>query len=99
MGHVLGREQVEDWMARRHRRPLLLIDLAVPRDVDPAVISVPGVYLFNVDDLSAIAEAHRRRREAEVERCQEIIRARVDGLLESWARMPGVPPSMSAASS
>lgn len=99
MGHVLGREQVEEWMARRHRRPLLLIDLAVPRDVDPAVISVPGVYLFNVDDLSAIAEAHRRRREAEVERCQEIIRARVDGLLESWARMPGVPPSMSAASS
>lgn len=74
--------------ARRHR-PLLLIDLAVPRDIDPAVIHLPGIYLSNVDDLQMIAEHHLRQREAEITRCEEIIREKVTALLSR----PGGPSS------
>jgi glutamyl-tRNA reductase len=80
-GFVLEASQVAKLMQIRQRRPLLLIDLAVPRDIDPAVIKVSDVYLFNVDDLQAIAEAHRRQRESEVARCEELIRGKAAALL------------------
>lgn len=79
---VLTVDRVDTLMVRRRRRPLLLVDLAVPRDIDPAVLSLEGVYLFNVDDLQAIADAHRRQREAEVARCEALIRHKAAGLLE-----------------
>src|SRR5262249_56359639 len=51
-GDVLVRSpQVEDAMRERRRRPMLLVDLAVPRSIEPAVNDLDGVYLFDVDDL------------------------------------------------
>lgn len=85
-GYILEEDRVRELMVKRHRRPLLLIDLAVPRDVDPAVIGLPDVYLFNVDDLQAIADAHRREREAEVARCEALIREKAAGLVEDVSR-------------
>lgn len=80
-GFVLDAAQAGKLMHARHRRPLLLIDLAVPRDIDPAIVDLSDVYLFNVDDLQAIAEAHRRQRESEVARCEELIRSKAAALL------------------
>jgi len=54
-GYVLDRRLVEDVMARRPTRPLVVVDLAVPRDADPALSSVPGVTLFDLDDLRRAA--------------------------------------------
>jgi len=85
-GFILHARDVAALMRARHRRPLLLIDLAVPRDIDPAVISLSDVYLFNVDDLQAIAEAHRRQREAEVARCEALIREKTAALVDGWGR-------------
>ena len=66
-GFVLAADTVAAAIARRHGRPLFLIDLAVPRDVDPAVNELPGCFLYDIDDLQAVvAESLAgRRREAE----------------------------------
>lgn len=78
---VLEANALEQLMWNRTRGPLLLIDLAVPRDIDPAVIRLPDVYLFNVDDLQAIADEHLKQREAEVTRCEQVIREKAAILL------------------
>ncbi|RME93157.1 MAG: glutamyl-tRNA reductase [Verrucomicrobia bacterium] len=67
---------LEPHLPHRQGRPLLLIDLAVPRDIDPAVNHFDGVYLYDVDDLQAIADEARRQREAEIARCHALIRER-----------------------
>ena len=51
---ILGAEELAEVMAARAGRPLLLIDLAVPRDIDPACAELPGVTLYDIDDLQAV---------------------------------------------
>ena len=70
-------------MKRRKHRPLLLIDIAVPRDIDPAVNAIDNVYLYNVDDLQSIADDYLKLRRVEVARCEKIIAERVTALLEA----------------
>jgi glutamyl-tRNA reductase len=60
--------------AMRHRRnPLFLIDIAVPRDIDPAINELSDVYLYDIDQLSAIAEEGRKERQRQLELCDQII--------------------------
>lgn len=59
-------------------RPVLIVDIAVPRDVDPAVAGLPGVTVLDLDDLTRWADRGRRQRLAEVERVEAIIDAEVD---------------------
>ena len=68
-------------MKLRRNRPLLLIDIAVPRDVEPEVNVMPNVYLYNIDDLQAIAEQSLKQRKEEIARCEEIIREKAAALL------------------
>jgi glutamyl-tRNA reductase len=68
-------------MKRRKHRPLLLIDIAVPRDIDPAVSELDNVYLYNVDDLQSIATDYVKLRQEEVARCEQIIGEKVAALL------------------
>jgi glutamyl-tRNA reductase len=65
-GYVLTRAHVEGALAARRGRPLFLIDIAVPRDLDPAIHELEGCYLYDIDDLeSVVAESlGARRREA-----------------------------------
>ena len=58
---------------RSNGRPLFIIDIAVPRDVDPAVNDLDSVYLFDIDALEKIADEGRQRRQREMQRCEEII--------------------------
>jgi glutamyl-tRNA reductase len=87
---ILHREQVAPLMAARRTRPLFLIDIAVPRDIDPAVQQVDGVYLYNVDHLEAIVRENVRQREQELARCRVIIAEHSTALLDRWtaARQP-----------
>lgn len=71
--HVLDAAQVETFQSRRAGRPLLIIDMAVPRDVDPQVGRVPGVHLLNIDDLQTIAQANREERRAWVPAAKTIV--------------------------
>ncbi|MDB6069028.1 MAG: glutamyl-tRNA reductase [Verrucomicrobiales bacterium] len=70
---VIHPEQVLPALRRRRGRPLFIIDIAVPRDVDPRVHDIEGVYLYDIDALEALASETRQRREAEIIRCRAII--------------------------
>jgi glutamyl-tRNA reductase len=80
--HILDRAKLEPLMKARKQRPLLLIDIAVPRDVDPAVNFLENVYLYNIDDLQAIADDYLKQRKDEIVRCEAIIAEKVKPLLE-----------------
>jgi glutamyl-tRNA reductase len=79
-GLVLTHELVAAAMKRRAARPLFLIDLALPRDIDPTTTSLANVYLYNLDDLAEIAEENLAQREAEVARCKAIVAERTAAL-------------------
>ena len=88
--YVLDRKRLEPLLALRANRPLLLIDIAVPRDIEPEVNFLENVYLYNIDDLQAIAEDYLRQRQEEVSRCEAIIREKAQALLGS-RRPPETP--------
>jgi len=85
--HILDRAKLEPLMKARQQRPLLLIDIAVPRDIDPEVNFLENVYLYNIDDLQAIADDYLRLRKEEIARCEQIITEKVKTLLETRATM------------
>jgi glutamyl-tRNA reductase len=70
---------------------LLLLDLAVPRDVDPAAADIPGVKLFGIDDLKPICEANRAGRAGAVAAAEELIAAEVAKFVEWWQAQEVVP--------
>ncbi len=72
--YILDRAKLEPLMKLRRNSPLLLIDIAVPRDIEPEVNLMPNVYLYNVDDLQSIADQSLQQRKEEVQRCEDIIR-------------------------
>jgi glutamyl-tRNA reductase len=79
---VLERRSAARAIARRGGRPLVCLDLAMPRDVDPAVASLDGVVLFDVDDLRMAADANRSGRALEARRAEAIVDAEVARCLE-----------------
>jgi glutamyl-tRNA reductase len=66
---LLDREMIERRLGKRPRKPLFLIDLAVPRDIDTAVASIPNVYLYNLEDLANIANENLKSRQEEMATC------------------------------
>jgi glutamyl-tRNA reductase len=86
---LITADLVRQVMQRRGGRPLLLIDIALPRDVEPGVGALPGVYLYNLDDLRAGVSQGLQQREQEVAHVQQVIHEQM-GLFESWLRSRGV---------
>jgi glutamyl-tRNA reductase len=93
--YVLDRAKLVPLMKRRRGRPLLLIDIAVPRDIEPEVNNLDGVYLYNIDDLQAIAADYLKQRQEEIARCETIIRDKVNELLASRPPQAGAVPNPS----
>src|SRR5437667_8937358 len=79
---LLGRDDVENLMKARRNRPLLLIDLSVPRNIDPAVGGLENLALYNIDDLELLAREGVQARERELTACHQIIEAHVPALIE-----------------
>jgi glutamyl-tRNA reductase len=77
-GYVLSRADVELMLRRRKGRPLFLIDIAVPRDVDPAVHELEGCYVYDVDDLEAVVADSSPGREEETVRAEAIVAAQAE---------------------
>ncbi len=92
---LIGTREVRQALASRDGRPLLLIDIAVPRDVDPAVRELPQVHLYDIDDLKAVVEENRNSRRQEVASVERIID---EGLARftAWLRARGVVPTVAA---
>jgi len=93
---ILSAAAVAGAMRRRPARPLLLIDLAVPRDIDVAAARLENVFLYNLDDLAGIAEKNRAAREAEIARCRVILAERAEGLWSHLCRAAGIPVDRSS---
>lgn len=84
--YVLDRAKIKPLVARRGSRPLLLIDIAVPRDIEPELNFVENVYVYNIDDLQTIANGYLKQRQDEICRCDSIIREKVRPLLARSAQ-------------
>ena len=80
---VLTRPQIEGVMRGRRNRPIFIIDIALPRDVDPAVGDLEAVFLYNIDDLEGIVRENLSRRGSEVARAETIVRDEVRKF-EAW---------------
>jgi glutamyl-tRNA reductase len=74
---IIGLGAVERALKARRRRPMFMVDLAVPRDIEPEVAQLPDVYLYTVDDLSALVQTASEKRQAAVEQAEAIIDAGV----------------------
>jgi len=72
-GFICDKPTVALAMRERKERPLLLIDIAVPRDIDPAVNELPNVFLYDIDDLQKVVQANRKDREGEVSKVKKIV--------------------------
>jgi glutamyl-tRNA reductase len=90
---IFTRSQVDAAMRHRRSRPLFLIDIALPRDVDPAVGDLEAVFLYDLDDLRAIVEENLSRRASEVARAEAIVTDEVrkfEGWLTARVAIPTV---------
>jgi glutamyl-tRNA reductase len=93
--HIVERDGLEQVMEARSGRPLLAIDLAVPRDIEPACREVEGVSLYDIDDVQQIVERNTTGREAEAKRAELIIEAELDRF-ERWLASLEVVPTVAA---
>jgi glutamyl-tRNA reductase len=93
-GHVITHEQVQWAMQMRAQQSLLLLDIALPRDIDPAVGHIPGVRLLNLDNLQSVVDASLSVRQLQVPHVLAIVD---DGLreYEDWVRCGAVQPVIS----
>jgi glutamyl-tRNA reductase len=90
-GFVLERRSVEARLGSRRGRPLFLIDLAVPRDLDPAIHELPGCYLYDIDDLQAVVAESLAGRHSEAARAEEIVAVEAERFREWQASLDVVP--------
>lgn len=74
--------QVKGWMKERHEKPFFLVDIAVPRNIDPAAERLDNVYLYNIDDLKNIAGKNLALRESQARLCQDLVRGQTQRFME-----------------
>lgn len=91
--YIIRTWDVAHLVPKRHGKPIIFIDIAVPRDVEPEVGSINGVSLYNIDDLEAVVESNQRLREQEVVEAQAIITAELSDL-QSKFRYLSFQPTM-----
>ena len=89
--YVIEAAQIERALDARRMRALFLIDLAVPRNIDPAITSVDGAYLYNVDDLQNVADANLELRQAKAQNAEEIVAREVDAFRKKLVAQDAVP--------
>lgn len=83
---VLGKGAVEQALKQRKRRPIFMVDIAVPRDIEPQVADLQDVYLYTVDDLKSVIDEGQKSRAAAAEQAEEIINLQVGHFLE-WVQL------------
>jgi glutamyl-tRNA reductase len=88
---VVRREEVEHAMRQRRGKPMFFLDLAVPRDIDPAVSQVYNVYAYGLDELEGVAEENRHRRSREIPRAEAILEEELARFLAWFGNLAIVP--------
>ncbi len=88
---IIGLGAVERALKQRRRRPMFMVDLAVPRDIEPEVAQLADVYLYTLDDLSALVQTAGEKRQAAVEQAEAIIDAGVQSFAHWLDQRASVP--------
>jgi glutamyl-tRNA reductase len=92
---IIRPEHGEQFLARRRNRPMFFIDIAVPRDVDPKVNDLDGIFVYDIDDLQSVVSSHVDERKREALRAEEIIELEVDRFLARLQTLDIVPTIVS----
>ncbi len=90
---VLGKEQMADIMHDRRNRPIFLIDIAAPRDIDPRVRDLYNVILYDMDDLQSVVDDNAEARKTEARKVEGIVEVEVDRFL-SWYQNLAITPTI-----
>lgn len=93
--HIVERDELEHVMQNRSGRQLLLVDIAVPRDIEPECREIAGVSLHDIDDVQQIVERNASGREAEAQRAEPVLTAELDRF-ERWLASLEVVPTIAA---
>ncbi|OUB87484.1 glutamyl-tRNA reductase [Bacillus thuringiensis serovar medellin] len=93
--YVITKEMMTKVEKMRSGRPLFMVDIAVPRDIDPAIDELEGSFLYDIDDLQGVVEANRAERLKEAEKIQFMIEEEFV-LFKTWLSTLGVVPLISA---
>ncbi|HZY72396.1 MAG TPA: glutamyl-tRNA reductase, partial [Edaphobacter sp.] len=88
---IFGRSHGQHFLQRRRNRPMVFIDIAVPRDVDPGMNDVEGCFVYDIDDLQQVAQAHLADRGREAEAAEAIVTDEVDKYLQRLRSLNAVP--------
>jgi len=92
-GFILSRPMIESSMKRRKQKPMFLIDIAVPRDIDPEINEVSGAFVYDIDDLQNVVDANMTQRHKEAEKAQVIIEEELDSV-DGWRATLDVIPTI-----
>jgi glutamyl-tRNA reductase len=91
--YLLHRADVEELMRLRRNRPLFLIDIAVPRDIDPEVNQIDNAYLYDIDDLEGVVASHREARQQEAAQAELLVEREVASF-QRWLNSLEVVPTI-----
>jgi len=92
---IFKREHGEKFLARRRNRPMFFIDIAVPRDVDPEVNKLDGIFVYDIDDLQQVVSSHVADRRREADRAEAIITEEVERFVARMQTLDVVPTIVS----
>ncbi len=90
---IIGRKLAKQTMKARRYRPLVIVDIAVPRDVEADVARLDGVYLFDIDDLERVVAENMKERQREADAAASLVQAEVQ-TFEAWLRSQRVVPTI-----
>jgi glutamyl-tRNA reductase len=96
-GHVINAADLKKSIKNRRHTPLFLIDIALPRDIDPRITDIDDVYLFDIDDLKSVVDSHMEKRKEAMTAAAEIVTEGVQGF-GRWMSHKEVAPTLSASS-
>jgi len=92
---IFRREHGEKFLAKRKNRPMFFIDIAVPRDVDPAMNKLDGIFVYDIDDLQDVVSSHLSGRKQEAQNAEKIIEAEVERFQARLQTLHVVPTILS----
>ncbi len=93
---LLHKPELEAALKKRRHRPIFAIDIAVPRDIEPVVSELSDVYLYTVDDLKALIDANKEKREAAAAEARELIRIHAEKVMARFRTMAQAAPLIRA---
>ncbi len=89
--YILMKEQIHQTMKNRKQKPMFLIDISVPRNLDPEINNLDNVYLYDIDDLKGVVDLNIQERSKEAEKAEKIVDSEVESFLKWQSSLSAVP--------